>query len=231
MTDSMEMKVVVTKDGPYLVSGSVPLAIQVIGGNSKDESWDWLEGKTFELEAEYALCRCGHSKQAPFCDGTHEEVKFDGTETAVRKLFEDQATEIAGTTMVLEDAKAFCAGARYCDAVKDIWDSLALTGSPEVRERAIHQATQCPSGRLVLRDKETKEVFELDVQPSIGVVEDPIANCSGPIWVRGCIQVQSSDGFNYEVRNRVTLCRCGKSGNKPFCDGKHLEIEYKDGIQ
>ena len=29
------------------------------------------------------------------------------------------------------------------------------------------------------------------------------------------------DGKNYEVRNRVTLCRCGRSNNKPFCDGSH----------
>ena len=43
----------------------------------------------------------------------------------------------------------------------------------------------------------------------------------GPIWVRGGIPVASADGKTYEVRNRLTLCRCGRSANKPFCDGSH----------
>ncbi|MHB8164175.1 MAG: CDGSH iron-sulfur domain-containing protein [Methanoregula sp.] len=36
-------------------------------------------------------------------------------------------------------------------------------------------------------------------------------------------QKRDADGKPYTVRNRVTLCRCGKSGNKPFCDGSHVE--------
>ena len=38
----------------------------------------------------------------------------------------------------------------------------------------------------------------------------------------------SADGFEYEVRNRVTLCRCGQSQNKPFCDGTHAQTKFKD---
>ena len=38
----------------------------------------------------------------------------------------------------------------------------------------------------------------------------------------GRIPIQSADGTEYEVRNRATLCRCGRSHNKPFCDGTHL---------
>ncbi|HET8688843.1 MAG TPA: CDGSH iron-sulfur domain-containing protein [Methanosarcina sp.] len=42
--------------------------------------------------------------------------------------------------------------------------------------------------------------------------------------MRGGIPIESADGKQYEIRNRVTLCRCGKSRNKPFCDGSHVEI-------
>ncbi|UCF09264.1 MAG: CDGSH iron-sulfur domain-containing protein, partial [Thermoplasmata archaeon] len=45
----------------------------------------------------------------------------------------------------------------------------------------------------------------------------------GPIWVRGRIPIESADGHIYEIRNRVTLCRCGWSSNKPFCDSSHLD--------
>jgi CDGSH-type Zn-finger protein len=48
------------------------------------------------------------------------------------------------------------------------------------------------------------------------------------LWVRGGIPVISADGFAYEVRNRVTLCRCGASANKPFCDGSHYKISFRD---
>lgn len=58
-------------------------------------------------------------------------------------------------------------------------------------------------------------------EPEIALVRDPKAGMFGPLWVRGGIPVVSADGFRYEVRNRVTLCRCGKSANKPFCGGSH----------
>jgi CDGSH-type Zn-finger protein len=38
-----------------------------------------------------------------------------------------------------------------------------------------------------------------------------------------------ADGTPYETRNRVTLCRCGASARKPFCDGRHLEARFDDG--
>ena len=44
---------------------------------------------------------------------------------------------------------------------------------------------------------------------------------SGPLFVRGGIKVLDSRGEPYEIRNRVTLCRCGRSSNKPLCDGSH----------
>jgi CDGSH-type Zn-finger protein len=50
---------------------------------------------------------------------------------------------------------------------------------------------------------------------------NPQAGVVGPIMVRGGITIEGADGTVYEKRNRVTLCRCGKSKNKPFCDGSH----------
>ena len=61
-----------------------------------------------------------------------------------------------------------------------------------------------------------------------GLIEDPSLGVSGPLWVRGGIPVTGADGGQYEVRKRVTLCRCGQSKNKPFCDGSHIEAGFKD---
>src|SRR5271155_4440863 len=65
-----EVKVVVSKNGPYLVSGDIPLAKQTIVSDAEDGSQAWKESDPFPPQASYALCRCGHSKNKPFCDGT-----------------------------------------------------------------------------------------------------------------------------------------------------------------
>jgi CDGSH-type Zn-finger protein len=59
------------------------------------------------------------------------------------------------------------------------------------------------------------------------LLEDPQKNASGPIWARDGITIASSDGFTYETGNRVTLCRCGQSENKPFCDGTHAHVGFR----
>jgi hypothetical protein len=45
---------------------------------------------------------------------------------------------------------------------------------------------------------------EPKLAPSIGVVEDPALGCSGPLYVKGGIRIESENGLPYEVRNRVT---------------------------
>lgn len=77
--------------------------------------------------------------------------------------------------------------------------------------------------------QEVWKVLEREFEKSISLVEDPQNKVSGPIWVKGGVPVESSDGSTYEIRNRVTLCRCGKSKNKPFCDGSHIDESFNDG--
>jgi len=226
-----EMKIVVTKDGPYIVKGDVPLSMQVIKPNKQDLSWDWEKAKEFETKkGEYSLCRCGQSKNKPFCDDTHTRIRFDGTERATRKPYVRQAETFDGPTLVLSDAEDLCAFARFCDPGGKIWSLIERTDDPEVRELTIREANHCPAGRLVLHDKKTGEKIEHELPPSIGIVEDPVLGCSGPLWVRGGIRIESHDGKPYEIRNRVTLCRCGASSNMPFCNGSHTSIKFRDGL-
>ncbi|MGA2875044.1 MAG: CDGSH iron-sulfur domain-containing protein [Nitrososphaerales archaeon] len=225
------MKIVVSKDGPYLVSGNVPLSIQIITPNKEGLSWDWKQGKKFDVkESDYSLCRCGQSKTKPFCDGTHTKIRFDGTEKATRKPYVRQAETFDGPALALSDAQDLCAFARFCDPGGKIWSLIEETDDPKVRELAIREANHCPAGRLVVHDKETGKEIENKFQPSIGVVEDPALGCSGPLWIRGGITIESHDGKLYEKRNRVTLCRCGASSNMPFCNGSHASIEFRDGL-
>ena len=224
------MKVTVTKNGPYLVEGSVPLAHQHIVTNAEGESLEWREGEKLPLAREkYALCRCGGSSTKPFCDGSHKRNGFDGTETASREPYEKQAQRIEGPTMALEDAEGLCAFARFCDPHGKVWNLVEKTDEPRAVKLVVHEAGHCPSGRLVARDRASGKAVEPHLEPSIGLVQDTAEAISGPIWVRGGIPVIAADGTTYEVRNRVTLCRCGASSNKPFCDGSHASTRFSDG--
>ena len=224
------MKIVITKDGPYRVSGNVPLTVQVITPDKEGFSWDWKQGKTFDTKSDYALCRCGGSKTKPFCDGTHNKIKFEGKVTATRTPFVRQAETFDGPTLTLSDAKDLCAFARFCDPAGKIWSLINETDNPKVRELAIREANHCPAGRLVVHDRKTGKEIEHKLPPSIGVIEDPALGCSGPLWVRGGVTIETEDGKPYELRNRVTLCRCGASNNMPFCNGSHASIKFQDGL-
>ncbi len=216
-----DAKIQVTKDGPYLVSGGLPLSEQRMVTNAEGESLDYQAGKPYPAQPQYALCRCGQSGNKPFCDGSHKKAKFDGTETASREPYLQQAETTEGPAVSLTDAESLCAFARFCDPKGRIWNLIERTDNPETRKLAEFEAAHCPSGRLVVWDKKTGQAIEPEFQPSLGLIEDTEKQVSGPIWVRGGIPVLSADGKPYEVRHRVTLCRCGQSGNKPFCDGAH----------
>lgn len=223
-------KIVVTDDGPYVVTGAVPLAVQKITPNAEGFSWEWEQGRTFEVSARYELCRCGRSQSKPFCDGRHTTPHFEGAETASRAPFAQHADKIVGPTLELSDEEDLCAFARFCDPGGKIWSLIKQTDDEEARALVIREANHCPAGRLVLHDRQTGDALEETLPVSIGVVEDPAFGVSGPLWVRGGIRIESPDGTAYETRNRVTLCRCGASSNKPFCDGSHASIEFKDGL-
>jgi len=215
-------RIKVTMNGPYLASGGIPLAEQIICVDADNECHGWEEGQKYQVKENYALCRCGHSQDKPFCDGTHAKVKFDGTEDAANKPYLEQAAETNGPSLRLTDVKKFCASARFCHRSGGTWKLTEQSGDTEAKRKAIEEACDCPSGRLVAWENDSKAI-EPDFEPSIGLVTDTQAGKPGPIWVRGGIRVESVDGKTYEIRNRVTLCRCGKSSNKPFCDGTHLK--------
>lgn len=228
MNERPEQHIRVSENGPYLVSGGLPLGEQAIGIDEQDNAWSWVEGEGREAGERYALCRCGHSSNKPFCDGTHTTVGFDGTETASREPYAAGAESVDGPTMSVEDNEALCAFARFCDGYGGIWTKVGQTDSDATRVLVAHEGTHCPSGRLVVHDKNAgNAAVEPNHPPSIVCVDDPQQEVSGPLWVRGGVTIVAADGETYEVRNRVTLCRCGQSSNKPFCDGTHAHVGWR----
>jgi CDGSH-type Zn-finger protein len=215
-------KITVKRNGAYRIEGGVPLSEQIIGINDKGESFGWKEGKKFPDRESYSLCRCGESGNKPYCDGTHHNIDFSGDETASHSSYRVKSETLKGPGLTLTDQRDLCASARFCDRAGGIRYLLTKSDHQGVRQIAIEEASDCPSGRLVVWDENGKPI-EPDFEMSIGVVEDTQKGKTGPLWVRGGIPIEDENGLPYETRNRITLCRCGKSSNKPFCDGRHLE--------
>ncbi|MDF2840128.1 MAG: hypothetical protein K0Q99_900 [Clostridia bacterium] len=225
MENTKKFKIRIKKNGGYLVSGNLPLVEKII--TPKGLEYEFKDGRELPQAAEYELCRCGKSKTAPFCDNAHEKNGFDGTETASRLKYQKRAEVLEGPGLDLMDDHR-CALARFCHRNDGhAWWLTKNSDDPKNREEAIIAAVECPAGRLVAIDK-AGNAIEPEYEPSISIIQDPEKRVSGGIFVKGNIPIVSSDGHNYEIRNRVVLCRCGKSKNKPFCDGTHIPIKFLD---
>lgn len=220
----------VTKDGPYLVHGELNVVQETIVPDEEGASWDYQKGEIKHCEKDpTALCRCGHSHNAPCCDGSHQQVSWDGEETASFVEIEQGAQQIPGPNLTLLDNERYCAYARFCDAKGRIWN-LVQVGEEETDELAIREAFHCPAGRLMMYENAGGKRLEPKLEKEIGALEDPVMDCSGPLYVKGGVRVQSENGKSYQIRNRQTLCRCGQSSNKPFCDGSHATVKFKAGF-
>jgi CDGSH-type Zn-finger protein len=225
-----EPKIVVRKNGPYRVYGDVPLVGKTQIVSEFGEPLTWKKGQAIDTEAHhreqwYSLCRCGQSHEKPFCDGTHKQVGFDGTETAdTRPIAERQAAYDGDGTLAVKHDDTLCSESGFCGTRNVHLRELAKTaGEAGVAAQIIAMIEHCPSGSLTYAAKAGEAEIEPDLPQQIAVTteitsEGPIA---GPLWVTGHLPIERADGQPLEARNRVTLCNCGRSKNKPFCDGTH----------
>jgi CDGSH-type Zn-finger protein len=221
IADASKCRIKVIKNGPYLVQGGLPLSEKIIVADDEGTALAWKEGRNLPQSGTFTLCRCGQSSNKPFCDGTHAKISFDGTETATYEPCLKRAKEFDGPNLKLHDVEDLCASARFCHRAGGIWKLVPESGDSDSKRVAVEEACDCPSGRLIMWDKQKNEIVEPKCSKAVAVIEDPQIGGGGPIRVLGGVPVESAAGKTYEVRNRVTLCRCGKSQHKPFCDSSH----------
>jgi CDGSH-type Zn-finger protein len=218
-------RIKVVKDGPYLVEGEVHVFRTRPVIDAEGDRVEWERREDVDHEGTFELCRCGRSTTMPYCDRAGEKEGFDGTETADRGPTMGRREQWGeGPAVVLTDDVSLCSTAAFCHRGNtDVWElAEGATGDPKGLALLTDMVRRCPSGRLVLHRLPAGEADEEDLAQEIGVIDN------GPLWIRGGIPVEAADGFQYEVRNRVTLCRCGQSTNKPFCDSTHVKIRFLD---
>ncbi len=170
-----------------------------------------------------ALCRCGGSANKPFCDGTHGRNGFRDDNTA--DPVKNKRNAYAGKRITILDNRAICAHAGFCtDELKSVFrqhDEPWIEPDAAETDEIIRTIRKCPSGALSYAI-DGIEAPPPQRPPMVTVTDN------GPYAVTGGIElmgVKLGDGASAE---HYTLCRCGASKNKPFCDGSHWEVGFKD---
>src|SRR5262245_45867463 len=202
-------KITSVPNGPYRLTEGAELR------RASGQAYDTAGGKS--------LCRCGGSSKKPFCDGTHRTNGFQDANLA--DPAKNRRKAYAGKGITIFDNRALCAHAGVCT------DQLAAVFrykqtpwiEPDGAEvaKAIETIRKCPSGALSYAI-DGKEAAPLQRAPMVMVTDN------GPLAVTGGIEltgVKLGEGASPE---HYTLCRCGGSKNKPFCDGTHWEIKFRD---
>ena len=198
-----------SSNGPYIVKNLGQLH------NSRGES--------LLTKPTVALCRCGGSANKPFCDGTHAKNGF--SDERLTDGHQDKRDDYAGSEVTVHDNRGICAHIGNCSSglpsvfrlKTEPWiDPAAADG-----EAIIETVRQCPSGALSYT-VDGAEHRDQDRDLAIVVSKD------GPYFVTGGIELPDVERGEGASTEHYTLCRCGASKNKPFCDGTHWSIKFKD---
>jgi CDGSH-type Zn-finger protein len=219
-------KIVPLPNGPYLLINDMKPKFVENLQNSKGESLSTIGG--------VSLCRCGASNNKPFCDGTHGKIGFssENKEEAVNEnqqhIVKDKRKNYVGKKITIHDNRKICSHAAEC--VNNLPSVFKLNARPWISpdaveiEEIINTIKKCPSGALSYSLDGIEYRDQNERKPMITVSKD------GPYHVTGSINligdnIQWAEGSSKE---HYVLCRCGASNNKPFCDGMHRLINFKD---
>lgn len=122
-----------------------------------------------------------------------------------------------------------------CIHSKLCWTGLAEVFNPRERPwikmdaattaSIMAQIDKCPSGALsYFRNEEKVE----NKNPEVDVDTIVEVSANGPLLVYGNITIKNKNGEEIKKNKVTALCRCGASANKPYCDGTHVKIGFKD---
>jgi CDGSH-type Zn-finger protein len=169
-----------------------------------------------------ALCRCGGSANKPFCDGTHQRNGFSGARLASAP---PARVDYRAPGITIHDDRALCAHAGKCtDGLPAVFKYgsepwIDPTGASVAA--IVETIRRCPSGALS---------YSLDAGDPVQETSTPavLITKNGPYEVVGSVDLSDSTTGQTRPAAKYTLCRCGGSKNKPFCDGSHWSNGFSD---
>jgi len=205
-------------NGPlYLTSSSVPQMVQ---------NMEKSTGEPIYKITSVALCRCGGSKNKPFCDGTHVPLGFSSENKSPLQT-RDIRKDYVGKKIIVHDNRRSCSHSTEC--LRNLESVFRLGERPWINpdgatiESVIDTVKKCPSGALSYSIDGIEDRDQVDREPIVMVGKN------GPYYVTGGIELVGVENWaSGTSKEHYVLCRCGASNNKPFCDGTHLSINFED---
>lgn len=180
-------------------------------------------GNRIAHEAVFALCRCGGSANKPFCDASHKANGFSGAR--ISDGGNDKVESYRAPGITIHDNRSICAHAGFCsDGLASVFKYGAepwIDASGAEVHAIVQTIRRCPSGALSYA-LDAPGAEPPPATPGITVTKD------GPYAVEGVELVEGRWAQGASTQ-RYTLCRCGASKNKPFCDGSHFEVGFRGG--
>lgn len=211
MTDAP--KITPREDGPLVVANPPVL---------KDAA-----GETVETKGVAALCRCGLSANKPFCDGSHSGGGFksapDGTK--LRNAAIDYTGTVDGVEVTVSYTPVLCTHAAECQRLAN--NIFNPKEKPWIQpengslKEILDVMGACPSGALRV------SVSDAAPQHMTGTEEGIRIERHGPYHVTN-VELEAEFNGAGASRAKYSLCRCGHSKNKPFCDGSHYDAKWRD---
>jgi len=209
MNSEKKPTITLAPDGPYIVKALTRLS---------------NKNGPVECKETMALCRCGASANKPFCDGTHAKIGFSSAKIDNRT--ENSKESYRGKNITIHDNRGVCAHAGVCtDNLSEVFRMKQepwIDADAASVEDIINTIKSCPSGALSYSINNTENQDDADLEPNIFIAKN------GPYVVsagEGLLDTNWGEGAS---KSKYTLCRCGASKNKPFCDGSHWGIEFSD---
>ena len=208
MNSEKKPSITPSPDGPYLVKDLKNFA------NQKG---------LIETKEMMALCRCGGSANKPYCDGTHSKIGFSSAKIA--GAVEDKRENYLGKKITIHDNRGICAHAGLCtDGLASVFrlkEEPWIHPDAESVDEIIATIQKCPSGALSYSIDDL-EHRDQNGEPSIFIAPN------GPYVVSGEPDLVDTIQGEGASKEHFTICRCGGSKNKPFCDGTHWGNNFTD---
>ena len=214
-----EAEIRIERDGPYLLTKVEHLT-------------NWL-GEEIPLQEQTALCRCGQSRNKPFCDGSHTAANFSGEKDPnripdKRDVFEGSSSR----SLIIAASVRIQASAPTVWLPSSMWGkSRSLPRAAEEWMRLLQAVRACPREHSA-----TASIMSKPATRSIGIGRRRIeVSKDGPYRITGGIRLVDEQGNDLPraegaSREHFSLCRCGHSQNKPFCSGMHWYVKFTDPI-
>ena len=179
--------------------------------------------ETVETKHVVSLCRCGLSKNKPFCDGAHRAAGFSD-----ERLIEKEAVQhYPGEQASISFNRSICSGAARCvKGLPSVFSSESsedwIAPDNDSLENVKAAVANCPSGAMSLQIEGQVIAPTETTKPQISIVPN------GPLNVQGIKLIDRQPATNARPE-QYALCRCGLSKNKPYCDYSHAEQGWQDG--